>query len=64
MARMITQETFNEVVRENMEEFDMSQEEAIAEARKQFQAQVCYHSSFFCFFRLQTFFFLTGCKSW
>lgn len=39
MARIITQETFNEVVKENMEEFEMSQEEAIEEARTQFQAQ-------------------------
>ena len=33
---MITQETFNSVVKENMEEFEMGKEEAIKEAKQQF----------------------------
>ncbi|ETV92122.1 hypothetical protein H310_13519 [Aphanomyces invadans] len=37
--RHITQETFNECVRENMEEFDMSEEDAIADAVTQFESQ-------------------------
>ncbi|CAH2986913.1 unnamed protein product [Chilo suppressalis] len=39
MVRVITQETFDEVVKENIDEFDMSPEEAIKEATAQFQAQ-------------------------
>ncbi|CAG9792334.1 unnamed protein product [Diatraea saccharalis] len=39
MVRVITQETFDEVVKENMEDFDMSLEDAITEATAQFQAQ-------------------------
>lgn len=41
MVRVITQETYDEVVKENMEEFDMSPEEAVKEAVAQFEAQVC-----------------------
>ncbi|ETV66092.1 hypothetical protein, variant 3 [Aphanomyces astaci] len=37
--RHITQETFNECVRENMEEFDMIEEDAIADAVTQFESQ-------------------------
>ena len=40
MVRVITQETYNDVVRENMEEFAMSPEEAIKDAIEQFNAQV------------------------
>lgn len=36
----ITQETFDAVVQENMEVFEMNEEDAIAEAVQQFQAQV------------------------
>ncbi|CAB3225780.1 unnamed protein product [Arctia plantaginis] len=39
MVRVITQETYDEVVKENMEEFDMSPEEAVKEAVAQFEAQ-------------------------
>ncbi|KAI5632262.1 hypothetical protein NE865_15017 [Phthorimaea operculella] len=39
MVRVVTQETYDEVVKENMEEFDMSPEEAIKEAVAQFEAQ-------------------------
>ncbi|KAG6463655.1 armadillo repeat-containing protein 6 homolog [Manduca sexta] len=39
MVRVITQDTYDEVVKENMEEFDMSPEEAINEAVAQFEAQ-------------------------
>lgn len=39
MVRVITQETYDEVVKENIEEFDMSPEEAIKEAVAQFEAQ-------------------------
>ena len=40
MVRVISQETFDAVVKENMEEFDMSREEAVQEAVEQFQSQV------------------------
>ncbi|XP_058798631.1 armadillo repeat-containing protein 6 homolog isoform X3 [Phymastichus coffea] len=39
MVRVITQETYDEVVRENIEEFSMAPEEAIKDAIKQFNAQ-------------------------
>ncbi|XP_045540199.1 armadillo repeat-containing protein 6 homolog [Papilio machaon] len=39
MVRVITQETYDDVVKENMNEFDMSPEEAIKEAIAQFEAQ-------------------------
>ncbi|XP_032521938.2 armadillo repeat-containing protein 6 homolog isoform X1 [Danaus plexippus] len=39
MVRVITQDTYDEVVKENIEEFDMSPEEAIKEAIDQFEAQ-------------------------
>ena len=37
--KMITQETFDEVVRENMEDFEMSLEEALADTIQQFETQ-------------------------
>ena len=40
MVRVITQETFDCVVKENMEEFDMRKEDAIKEAKDQFETQV------------------------
>ncbi|XP_045762398.1 armadillo repeat-containing protein 6 homolog [Maniola jurtina] len=39
MVRVITQETYDEVVKENIEEFDLSPEEAVKEAVAQFEAQ-------------------------
>ena len=42
MVRVITQETFDGVVKENMEEFDMGKEEAIKEAKEQFERQVMF----------------------
>ncbi|XP_013168900.1 PREDICTED: armadillo repeat-containing protein 6 homolog isoform X1 [Papilio xuthus] len=39
MVRVITQETYDDVVKENMDEFDMSPEDAIKEAIAQFEAQ-------------------------
>lgn len=39
MVRVITQETFDCVVKENMEEFDMGKEDAIKEAKDQFETQ-------------------------
>jgi S-adenosylmethionine:tRNA-ribosyltransferase-isomerase (queuine synthetase) len=39
VAKRITQETFDEVVKENVEEFEMDEKEAIAEAVKQFESQ-------------------------
>lgn len=39
MVRVISQETFDSVVKENMEEFDMTKEEAIQEAQEQFRSQ-------------------------
>jgi hypothetical protein len=35
----VSQEAFDEVVRENMEEFDMPEEEAVADAVAQFKMQ-------------------------
>lgn len=40
MVRVISQETYDEVVNENIEQFSMSPEEAIEDAVKQFEAQV------------------------
>lgn len=40
MSKVISQETYNQAVKENMEEFSMSQEEATEDAIKQFEAQV------------------------
>lgn len=42
MAKVITQDTFDSVVRENMEEFEMDVDEAIADAVTQFESQVSY----------------------
>lgn len=39
MSKHISQETFDNVVKENMEEFEMTAEEAIEDAVKQFEAQ-------------------------
>lgn len=39
MAKVITQSTFDDVVRENMVEFEMSAEEAVSDAVEQFQSQ-------------------------
>ncbi|XP_017888263.1 armadillo repeat-containing protein 6 homolog [Ceratina calcarata] len=39
MVRVISQETYDEVVNENMEQFSMTPEEAIGDAVKQFEAQ-------------------------
>jgi len=39
MVRVITQETFEDVVKENMEEFDMEYAEAVREAKEQFEKQ-------------------------
>ena len=59
MVRVITQETFDLVVKENMEEFDMERAEAVRDAKEQFEqqgvslvnivvseqgSQVCHHS--------------------
>ena len=37
---MISQETFDEIVKENMDEFGLEKEEAIKEAIKEFESQV------------------------
>lgn len=37
--RRITQETFDSAVRENIEEFDMEESEALREAIEQFESQ-------------------------
>jgi hypothetical protein len=39
MVRVTTQETFDDVVKENMEEFDMEYAEAVREAKEQFEKQ-------------------------
>jgi hypothetical protein len=38
-SKRISQETFDETVKENMDDFDMSREEAIADAIEQFKMQ-------------------------
>ena len=56
MVRVISQETFDSVVKENEEEFEMSRAEAIQEAISQFESQVhpsgffqiCEFSTFYC----------------
>ena len=40
MARRITQAMFDSVVLENIEEFEMTPDEAVVEAIQQFEAQV------------------------
>ena len=40
MAKIITQETFDAVVKENVDDFEMEVEEALEDAVKQFQTQV------------------------
>lgn len=47
MVLEISQETFNNAVRENVELLDLTQEEAVDEAVKQFEAQVYFQSPFF-----------------
>jgi hypothetical protein len=42
-SRRITQETFDAAVHENMEEFEMSPEEAMREAVEQFESQGGWH---------------------
>ena len=39
MVKVITQETFDAVVKENVEEFDMEMAEAVKDAREQFEKQ-------------------------
>lgn len=46
MVRVIKQETYDDVVRENIEDLEMSAEEAIEDAIKQFEAQVFVKHSF------------------
>ena len=41
MAKQISQDTFDAVVKENIEEFEMEPEEALDDAIQQFEAQVC-----------------------
>lgn len=45
MVRVISQETFDSVVKENVEELNMSLEEAVNDAKTQFEAQVCFSES-------------------
>ena len=40
MVRVITQDTFDAVVKENIEDLEMGRKEAVEHARKQFEAQV------------------------
>ena len=40
MVKVISQETFDAVVQENITEFDLSKEEAIKDAISQFESQV------------------------
>lgn len=41
MVRVINQETFDSIVKENVDDFGMAIEEAIEDAIKQLEAQVC-----------------------
>lgn len=52
MAKVITQETFDEVVKENIVEFSMTVDEAKVETIEQFEAQVliCFLYPSFLFF--------------
>ena len=43
MVRVISQETFDSVVKENMDDFGLEKEEAIKEAISQFESQVCVY---------------------
>jgi hypothetical protein len=43
--KRVSQETFDETVKENMDDFDMPREEAIADAIEQFKMQVALPSS-------------------
>jgi hypothetical protein len=43
MAKRITQETFDAVVKENIDDFEMDEEEAMEDAVKQFESQVGLH---------------------
>ena len=40
MVRVITQDTFDAVVKENIEDLEMGRKEAVEDAKKQFEAQV------------------------
>lgn len=40
MSRVISQQTFDDAVRENIDEFSMSANEAVEDAIKQFESQV------------------------
>ena len=40
MVRVITQDTFDSVVKENIEDLEMGRKEAVEDAREQFVAQV------------------------
>ena len=40
MVKVISQETFDAVVQENIDDFEMSKEEAIKDAISQFESQV------------------------
>lgn len=70
MAKVITQETFNEVVTENVEEFEMTEEEAVADAIKQFEAQVrclvstptTHHSAHELTYHLLILLLILGCE--
>lgn len=46
MALQVTQETFDDAVKENIQEFEMTVEEAITDATQQFESQ----ASFFLYF--------------
>lgn len=49
MVRVITQETFDAVVKENIEEFGLEKEEAIKEAITQFERYHMLLNSIECF---------------
>lgn len=50
MAKVITQETYDEIIKENILEFAMSVEEAREETIKQLEAQVKVLALTICFF--------------
>ncbi len=70
MALAISQESYDQVVRENVEDLDMTLEEAAQDAIQQFKAQVNFTfeslwkgNKLFPFYRKCTLIYL-GCRPW
>ena len=63
MVKVITQETFDAVVKENIEEFGLETEEAIKDAIEQFKAQVRIDDFLFISTYAELNTSTTGCES-